>query len=104
MRFDRIAIACLAAAVLGVTMPARADVLADMFGVTDAHGFVSIDSVIDAARDSVPGMVVEAELEKKHGRWVYEIEIITPQHQEVELIFDAHSGALISMGKKRTHS
>ena len=49
-------------------------------------------------------MVVEAELEKKHGRWVYEIEIITPQHQEVELIFDAHTGALISMGKKRTHS
>ena len=103
MRLNRIALTALLTATLGAALPARAGVIEDALGVTEAHGLVSIDSVIDAARDAVPGMVIEAELEKEHGRWIYEVEIITPNHQQVELTYDAHTGALITMGKKRKH-
>ncbi len=103
MRKDRIALTLFLTATLGAALPAQAGVIEDVLGVTDAHGFVSIDTVIDAARDAVPGMVVEAELEQEHGRWIYEVEIITPNHQKVELTYDARTGALINMGKKRKH-
>lgn len=93
-------LSCLAVFSFTALAPARADMLEDVFGITDAHGLVPINTVIDAAREVVPGMVVEAELEKEHGRWVYEVEVITPEHKKVDLIFDAHTGAIISVGKK----
>jgi uncharacterized membrane protein YkoI len=101
MRPDRFIRNIFLAAVIGVALPAQAGVIEDALGGDEAHGFVSIDTVIDAARDAVPGMVVEAELEKEHGRWIYEVEIITPNHQKVELSYDARTGALVTMRKKR---
>lgn len=99
---DVIVSATVLLAVSGST-PARADLLEYVFGPSEAHGFVSIDSAISAAREAVPGMVVEAELERERGRWVYEVKVITAEHQEVELIFDARTGANIGVARKHKH-
>ena len=101
MRAHHHSLACLVFFSLVAVTSASADVFDDIFGITDANGLVPINTVIDAAQDAVPGTVVEAELEKEHGRWVYEVEIITPERKKVEMIFDAHTGAIISIGKKK---
>ena len=37
---------------------------------------VTIDQAIKTASEKVPGTVVEAELEKKHGKTVWEVEVL----------------------------
>ncbi len=39
--------------------------------------------------------LLELELEEKHGRYVYEVELLTVQGQVRELKFDASSGELL---------
>lgn len=39
--------------------------------------------------------LLELELEKKHGRYIYEVELLTVQGQVRELKFDASSGELL---------
>lgn len=41
------------------------------------------------------GKVVEAELDRDGGRWVYEIKLLPPSGRIVELHFDAATGALL---------
>lgn len=38
------------------------------------------------------GRVLEVELKHKHGRYVYELEIVDAQGMVWELVFDAHTG------------
>jgi uncharacterized membrane protein YkoI len=40
--------------------------------------------------------VVETELEHKHGRYVYEIDVVSNDGVKRELKYDARTGALIS--------
>jgi uncharacterized membrane protein YkoI len=50
------------------------------------------------ALQAVPGTVVESELEKEHGRWVYSVEIRpTSRGPEVEVLIDADSGQTIAI-------
>lgn len=50
------------------------------------------------ALQAVPGTVVEAELEKEHGRWVYAVEIRPASRgPEVEVLIDADSGATVAI-------
>jgi uncharacterized membrane protein YkoI len=50
------------------------------------------------ALQAVPGTVVEAELEKEHGRWVYSVEIRpATRGPEVEVLIDADSGATVAI-------
>ena len=59
-----------------------------------------METILAEARAAVPGQVVEIELERKRGVWVYEVEVL-PQSggRKMELIFDAHTGALLSRRK-----
>ena len=43
--------------------------------------------------------LLELELEEKHGRYVYEVELLTVQGQVRELKFDASSGELLEDGE-----
>lgn len=56
---------------------------------------------IDAARAialrQVPGQVVEEELDRERGRWVYEFEIRADGGGFVEVEIDADSGAVTSI-------
>jgi len=62
---------------------------------------VSIEEAIKTATDKVPGKVVEAELEKKHGKAVWEVEIATPDNKIMEVHLDSASGAVIDVQEKR---
>jgi uncharacterized membrane protein YkoI len=45
----------------------------------------------------VPGTVVESELERERGRWVYSIEIRPARGGQVEVLIDANDGSTVAI-------
>jgi uncharacterized membrane protein YkoI len=69
---------------------------------------VTIEQAIKTASERVSGKVIEAELEKKHGTLVWEVEVVTAENKVMEVHIDAETGAVIDVeeenaakGKKR---
>jgi Predicted membrane protein len=61
---------------------------------------VTIDQAIKTAMDKVPGTAVEAELEKKHGKTVWEVEIVGSDGKVTEVHIDAGTGDIIDTEAK----
>jgi uncharacterized membrane protein YkoI len=70
-----------------------ADPLDDLFYPADANGVLPIERILDQARASVDGAVTEIELEHEHGKLIYEVEILTTDGRNVEIEYDARTGA-----------
>jgi len=68
---------------------------------------VPIDQAIKTALEAAPGTVVEAELEKKHDKTVWEVEVLGADGKMTEVPIDAETGTVIDMetkhDKKETH-
>jgi uncharacterized membrane protein YkoI len=65
---------------------------------------VTAEQAIKTAMEKVPGTVVEAELEKKHGKTVWEVEILGADGKVTEVHIDAASGMVIDTeAKKEKH-
>ena len=65
---------------------------------------VTAEQAIKTAMDKVPGTVVEAELEKKHGKTVWEVEILGADGKVTEVHIDAAEGTVIDTeAKKEKH-
>ncbi len=62
---------------------------------------VTIDQAIKTASEKVQGTVVEAELEKKHGKTVWEVEIVGPDNKVTEVHIDAATGDVIDTEEKK---
>ena len=62
---------------------------------------MSIEEAIKTTTDKVLGKVVEAELEKKHGKAVWEVEIATADNKIMEVHLASASGAVIDVQEKR---
>lgn len=79
---------------------AQAQNLLDFLSPSQGEALQPMESILAAARAAVPGHVMEIELERKRGVWVYEVEVL-PQSggRKRELIFDAQTGALLSLRK-----
>jgi uncharacterized membrane protein YkoI len=64
---------------------------------------ITIDQAIKTALEKVSGMPVEAELEKKHGKTVWEVEIVGGGGMVTEVHIDANTGQVIDTEKKDEH-
>ncbi|MGH7231730.1 MAG: PepSY domain-containing protein [Nitrospiraceae bacterium] len=64
---------------------------------------ITIDQAIKTASENVPGTVVEAELEKKHGKTVWEVEVVGSDGKVTEVHIDAGSGHIIDTEAKKEH-
>ena len=62
---------------------------------------VTIDQAIKTATDKVSGTVVEAELEKKHGKTVWEVEVLGADGKVTEVHIDAATGVVIDTEAKK---
>jgi len=51
--------------------------------------------ILETVTAEIPGEVVEVELEREHGAWVYELKVIAPDGHVLEVLVDAASGALL---------
>ncbi|NOT21247.1 MAG: PepSY domain-containing protein [Nitrospiraceae bacterium] len=63
---------------------------------------VTIDQAIKTASEKVAGKVVEAELEKKHDKLVWEVEVVTAENKVMEVHIDAESGAVIDVEEEKS--
>ena len=54
-----------------------------------------LTAIITHARAAQPGRILEVELERKSGRWLYELEVLDDQGQIWELKLDARSGDVL---------
>jgi uncharacterized membrane protein YkoI len=60
-----------------------------------AGDIVPLAKILTQVEATYDGRMIETELERDDGRWVYEIELLTPQGHVIELTYDAHTGAFI---------
>lgn len=60
-----------------------------------------LTEILQTLTDSYRGEVIDVELERDDGLYIYEIEMIGPQGQKAEFEFDAATGQLISLEGKR---
>ncbi len=61
----------------------------------EAGDILSLRTILDRAEIVYPGHVLEVELERKEGHWIYEIKILQAEGLVVKLNFDAKNGNLI---------
>lgn len=61
---------------------------------------ISIEQAIKTASDKMPGKIIEAELEHKNGKLVWEIEIVKDGHV-TELHVDSATGDVIASKDKK---
>lgn len=64
---------------------------------------VTIDQAIKTAREKVSGPVGEAELKRKDGKTVWEVEIASADSKVMKVFLDAQSGAVMSTEEKKPH-
>lgn len=62
---------------------------------------VTIEQAIKTAMEKVAGKVIEAELERKHDRAVWEVEIVGADDKVTEVHVDADTGAVIDTEEKK---
>ncbi len=61
---------------------------------------VTIEQAVKTAVEKVPGTVVEAELEKKHGKPTWEVEVLGADGNVTEVCIDAATGEVIGTEAK----
>lgn len=98
-RFTRTIKMVIVAAGLGAGA-AQAQDFFDFLTPPQGETLQPMETVLAEARAAVPGHVMEIELERKRGVWVYEVEVL-PQSggRKMALVFDARTGALLSLRK-----
>jgi uncharacterized membrane protein YkoI len=109
MKFATLVLTLTVGTVLALGSPAWSDKKKDEEGdiatlAKDAK--VTIEQAIKTASEKVPGTVVEAELEKKHDKTVWEVEVLGADGKVTEVHIDAATGNIIdteAKGKKDEH-
>jgi uncharacterized membrane protein YkoI len=56
-----------------------------------------LTKILAAAEREYPGRVLEVELEREDGRYLYEIEVLTKNGRVVELTYDGRTGELLEV-------
>lgn len=62
----------------------------------DTGDILALQVVLEKARNIQAGKIIEVELESSHGKYIYEIELLTPEGKVLELKFDAKTGKHLS--------
>ncbi len=62
---------------------------------------VTIDQAIKTASEKVAGTIVEAELERKHNKIVWEVEVLTADNKLMEVHIDAETGTVIDVEEEK---
>lgn len=68
----------------------------DAFQLRQAGEILSLEKVIEQAQDHHSGKILEAELEKENGMYIYEIEVLKQNGVIWEMKFNAKDGSLLS--------
>ena len=69
----------------------------------EAGEIMPLKTILERVERDTPGQVIEVELEREAGRWIYEIKLLAPGGSIVELEIDARDGTVLKRkgGRKR---
>lgn len=62
---------------------------------------VTVDQALKTALEKVSGKVIEAELETKRNKLVWEVEVVTADKKVMEVHIDADTGAVIDVEEEK---
>jgi uncharacterized membrane protein YkoI len=62
---------------------------------------ISIEEAIKTASEKVSGTVIEAELEQRHDRLIWEVEVVTSEKKVMEVHIDAETGTVIDVEEEK---
>lgn len=85
-----------------ITMPGINQAVADedyelARKLRESGQILALEEIVKRARAVKPGELLETDLENKHGRYIYEVELLDKAGQVWELKLDAANGDLIKM-------
>ncbi len=66
----------------------------------EAGKILPMETILERARTAQPGQIVEVELEREDGRYVYEVKLIDDGDRVHELELDAASGDVLNRRTK----
>jgi len=92
----------LAAAERANAAPANNDHRA-IYQLVQQGQIVPLEDILKVLEKAFYGDIIEIELERDDGVYIYEIEMLGPNGQKVEFEFLASSGELLEMEGKRVH-
>ena len=87
-----------ALAVITAVLPAVAAAAGDhdrARAAREAGDVVPFAAILEAVERDFVGRVLEAELEREDGRWIYEIKLLAPGGQVLKLDYDGRSRELL---------
>lgn len=63
----------------------------------EAGEILPLPDILAAVEAARPGRVIELELERDDGRWIYELELVTPDGRIYELEIDAATATVLEL-------
>ena len=66
----------------------------------EAGEILPLSAILAVAESARPGRVIEIDLERDGGRWIYELELVSPQGELYEMEIDAASGAVLDLERQ----
>jgi len=100
----RLGPALIALLLTGIALPgARASETRDherARAAVEAGQILPLPTLLDRLRRSHPGQVLELELERDDGRWIYEVKLLQADGQLLKLEVDAATGLLLRVKRK----
>jgi uncharacterized membrane protein YkoI len=63
----------------------------------EAGEILPLARILSAAEAARPGRVIELDLERDDGRWIYELEVVSPEGRLYEMEIDAATGAVLKI-------
>ncbi len=59
-----------------------------------------LSALLGRLQRSHPGQVLEVELERQDGRWIYEVKLLQPDGQLLKLALDARTAAVLELRRR----
>lgn len=69
-------------------------------GALERGEIVPLDDVLAEVRKTIAGQIVRIKLERKHGRWLYELRVLGPDGSIMEVYVDARTKAIVKVKEK----
>jgi len=66
----------------------------------EAGEILPLADILAVAEATRSGRVIELELERDEGRWIYELELVTPEGRLYEMEIDAATGMVLEVERE----
>ncbi|MCR9149139.1 MAG: PepSY domain-containing protein [Rhodobacteraceae bacterium] len=66
----------------------------------EAGEVLPLSEILAAVEAAQPGRVIEVELERDDGRWVYELELVAPDGRILEIEIDAATADILDIDRE----